>query len=170
MRLRGFLTREIGQEPGRNIVDDYLKRRGWKEAGAGSPLYGGPSHAVMSLMRSATSTPANPSWRVIWCAAGEPVRVHERSATQTLAPWERIGARLVPLNDQTVLAGGLLPFTFETSDALLKSLKGSMKRARRQLIRLTKGTGRSQRSRVCGRHSGHRVAGDLGAGVQQCVA
>jgi hypothetical protein len=36
--FEGFLTREL--DDGRNIVDDYLKRRGWMEGRIGASLHG----------------------------------------------------------------------------------------------------------------------------------
>jgi hypothetical protein len=137
-----FLTREIGQEEsgttGRNIVDDYLKRRGWKEPVPGRRYMEGLRRAVMSLYEVSEIVPGHSFLARDLVRGGEPVLVAERSATETLAPWERIGARLVPLNGKTILAGGVLPFRFDTSESLLNGLKASMKRARRQLDRITK--------------------------------
>ena len=69
---------------------------------------------------------------------GEPVLVSERSATQALKPWDRIGARIVPQGDQLVLAGGLLAFTQEGSDLLITTLQDGLPRA----------GGRQQRAKV----------------------
>src|SRR5215210_6443922 len=52
-----------------------------------------------------------------------------RSATQSLKPWDRIGARIVPQGDQLVLAGGLLAFTQEGSELLITTLQDDLPRA-----------------------------------------
>ena len=61
---------------------------------------------------------------------GAPMRVKEQTAAIALAPWERIGARLVPLKSETVLASGLFPFSFDAAQALLKALKAGLRRVR----------------------------------------
>ena len=137
-----FLSRDIGQDepdqPGRNIIDDYLKRRGWKEPVTTRRYMEGLRHATMSLYEVSGIVAGESFLARDLVRGGEPVRVVERTATTTLAPWERIGARLVRLNGRILLAGGLLPFTFEASEAVLKSLKTSMKRARKELRDKTK--------------------------------
>ncbi len=63
---------------------------------------------------------------------GEPVLVSEKSATQTLKAWDRIAARIVPIGEKRILAGGLLPFTMEAADNLIDGLrKAEGKRSRR---------------------------------------
>jgi hypothetical protein len=58
--------------------------------------------------------------------------VSEKSATQTLKPWERIAARIVPVGHKHVLSGGLLSFSVEAADHLLDGLrKAAGKRSRR---------------------------------------
>src|SRR3546814_17516550 len=49
----------------------------------------------------------------------EPVTVHERSATQSLANWDRIAARIVTVNGRQIISGGLLPFGLEASATLI---------------------------------------------------
>jgi len=48
--------------------------------------------------------------------------VMERSATTQLRPWERIGARIVPLAGTYQMCGGVLLYDAETSDKLLQKL------------------------------------------------
>lgn len=42
---------------------------------------------------------------------GEPLAVSEGSATKTLRQWNRIAARVVSVSGNSILGGGLLPFT-----------------------------------------------------------
>src|SRR3546814_3075906 len=56
---------------------------------------------------------------------GEPLRVSERSASQTLKQWDRIGARVVQVGGKHLLSGGVLSFTMEAAEALVADLRRS---------------------------------------------
>lgn len=78
-----------------NIVDDYLKRRGWKETSLTKEYMLALRNSVMSLygvsdLRAGSSFLARDLVR-----GGEPVLVHERTATRTLKPWDQLGLRIV---------------------------------------------------------------------------
>src|SRR3546814_3540504 len=45
-----------------------------------------------------------------------PLRVSERSASQTLKQWDRIGARVVQVGGKHLLSGGVLSFTMEAAE------------------------------------------------------
>src|SRR5215218_3609005 len=99
--------------------------------------------SVMSLYEVSDLTPGQSLRARDLIRGGEPVLVSERSATQTLKPWDRIAARIVPQGDQLVLAGGLLAFTLEGSELLTTTLQDG----------LARGGGRRQRGK-----SGKRAA------------
>jgi hypothetical protein len=69
---------------------------------------------------------------------GEPIRISERTATKSLATWDRIGARVVELNGKLIIAGGLLPFTYEASEEVIQVLTAAKKRMRRELKKFAK--------------------------------
>ena len=52
---------------------------------------------------------------------GEPLRISERTATKSLTTWDRIGARVIELNGKRMIAGGVLPFTHEASEELIRA-------------------------------------------------
>src|SRR3954447_24531400 len=85
--------------------------------------------SVMSLYEVSDLTPGQSLRARDLIRGGEPVLVSERSATQTLKPWDRIAARMVPEGDQLVLAGGLLAFTQEGSELLITALEDGLPRA-----------------------------------------
>jgi hypothetical protein len=132
-----FLTRTLEPDQ-RNIVDDYLKRRGWKESVSNKRYMQALRGSVMSLYEVSGIVPGEAFLARDLVRGGEPVRVSERTATKSLVQWERIGARIVEVGGTLVLAGGLLSFTHETSEQVLRVLKSAMKRARRELAKLTK--------------------------------
>lgn len=113
-----FLTRHF-EPDGRNPVDAYVQRRGWKESAAARRYMTALQTSVMSLYEVSEITPGQSLRARDLIRGGEPVLVSERSATQTLKPWDRIAARIVPQGDQLILAGGLLAFTLEGSELLL---------------------------------------------------
>ena len=85
----------------RNVADDYLKRRGWKES-AGTRAY------IEALRRSSMSLyeVSDIVGGVSFLArdlvrGGDPVQVFERSATQSLTQWDRIAARVVTVLGRT---------------------------------------------------------------------
>ena len=119
-----FLTRRF-EPDGRNPVETYLKRRGWKESAARRYMTALQTSA-MSLYEVSDLIPGQSLRARDLIRGGEPVLVSERSATQALKPWDRIGARIVPQGDQLVLAGGLLAFTQEGSDLLITTLQDGL--------------------------------------------
>src|SRR3546814_5224962 len=68
---------------------------------------------------------------------GEPLRVSERRASQTLKQWDRIGARVVQVGGKHLLSGGVLSFTMEAAEALVADLRRSKgKRSPRTALNL----------------------------------
>ena len=70
---------------------------------------------------------------------GEPIQVKDKLASQSLAQWDRIAARMLPVGNEVHMAGGVVPLTFEDSNALLdevaqarKSFSRSVRRRARQ--------------------------------------
>lgn len=116
-----FLTRETPE--GSNIVDDYLKRRGWKESASTKAYLKGLRDSVMSLYEVSDIVPGESFLARDLVRGGEPVRVSERSGTQYLKPWDRVAARIVAMPTKTVMGGGLLRFDHETSETLLGMLQ-----------------------------------------------
>ena len=90
-----FLTREV--EGAGNIVDDYLKRRGWNEKATNKAYMTALRSSVISLYEASDIRPGESFLARDLIRGGEPVRVSERTATHTLKPWDRIAARLVEM-------------------------------------------------------------------------
>lgn len=111
-----LLSREFNAR--RNIIDEYLKRRGWNESATSKAYMAGLRRSVMSLYEVSDIVPGRSMQLRDLLEDREPVTVSEQSASCTLRQWDRIGARVVPMRRKNVLAGGLLPFTHETSKTL----------------------------------------------------
>ena len=115
-----FLTREV--EGAGNLVDDYLKRRGWNEKATHKAYLTALRSSVISLYEASDIRPGESFLARDLIRGGEPVRVSERTATHTLKPWDRIAARLVEMRGKTTLGGGVLPFEHELSESLIAAL------------------------------------------------
>lgn len=119
-----FLTQEFEVDAlNGNIVDEYLKRRGWKESGQTKAYMQALRNSVMSLYEVSVIVPGKSLMARDLIRGGEPIAVHEGSATKMLKQWDRIAARIVPFARRNVFAGGLLAFTPSASEALFDGLR-----------------------------------------------
>jgi len=116
-----FLTREFGD--GENAVDDYLKRRGWKEPASVRTYMAALRNSTMSLYEVSDVVRGTSFRARDLIRGGEPVLISERSATRTLKSWDRIGARVVRVGSQTQICGGVLAFGHETSEIVIESVR-----------------------------------------------
>ena len=125
-----FLTRDF--EDGSNIVDDYLKRRGWKEGASTRAYMTALRTSVMSLYE-VSDIVRDTSFRARdLVRGGKPILISERSATRSLKQWDRIATRVVQVGSQTQISGAVLPFNRDTSEELLKLLRKIAKRAEKE--------------------------------------
>lgn len=115
-------TRTI-EPDGRNLVEEYLKRRGWNEAGPVKLYMRALRSSVMSLYEVSAIESGISFLARDLIRGGDPMRISERSASQTLKAWDRIGARVVALGGKHLLSGGVLSFTMEAAGALLAGLR-----------------------------------------------
>lgn len=105
-------------DDGSNIVDDYLKRRGWKESVANKRYITALRSSVMSLYEVSDIVRDQSFLARDLLRGGEPVRVSEKSATHSLKPWDRLAARVVRVGPRVEMAGGALPFSHELGERI----------------------------------------------------
>jgi hypothetical protein len=116
-----FLTRRFEPDD-ENPVEIYLQRRGWKERALTRSYMAALQTSVISLYEVSDLMPGQSFRARDLIRGGEPVLVSEHTATRTLKPWDRIAARIVRQGPKMILAGGLLAFTLEASQALFSQL------------------------------------------------
>ena len=116
-----FLTTDV--EGVGNIVDDYLKRRGWKETTPNREYMSGLKDTLMSLYEVSDIQPGRSFLARDLIRGGEPVRVSERTATKTLKRWDRLAMRIVDVRGTKFIGGGLLPFEHELSERLIAAIR-----------------------------------------------
>lgn len=136
-----FLARNF--DDGRNIVDDYLKRRGWKESASNKAYMAALRSSVMSLYEVSEILPGESLLARDLVRGGEPVRVSERSATRSLKPWDRIAARVMQVGTNIVMGGGALPFDHDASETILTALHRAGNKARGETDKLARKLGHS---------------------------
>jgi hypothetical protein len=117
------LTAQRFETAPHNIVDDYLKRRGWRDSVPSRHYMAALRDAIMSMYEVTGVSPGN--WVEVrdLVRGGEPVRVFERSGSQQIVRWDRIGARVVDYQGQKVFTGAILPYRIEQSETLLRSIE-----------------------------------------------
>ncbi len=118
---------------GRNIADDYLRRRGWKESASTREYLVGLRRSVISLYEVSGLVPGQSMQLRDLVRGGEPVRVLEKLGSQGLRQWDRVATRVVPLREGAVISGTLMLFEHENSEALLASLRKTRTKAPRQV-------------------------------------
>ena len=118
---------------GRNIADDYLRRRGWKESASTRDYITGLRRSVISLYEVSGLVPGQSMQLRDLVRGGEPVRVSEKRGSEGLRQWDRIATRVVPLRDGAVISGTLMLFEHEAGEALLASLRKIRTKAPREV-------------------------------------
>jgi len=107
-----LLTQELEPDGG-NLVDDYLKRRGWNEKAPNKAYMRALRDTVMSLYEVSEVVPGQSMTLRDLLRDVAPVTVREHGATQTLVNWDKIAARIVDVNGRYGISGALLPFSAE---------------------------------------------------------
>lgn len=130
-----FLSRPLLPDHN-NIVDDYLKRRGWRESLHGRRYLQQLAQSTLSLYEIVEVSLGHYCDVCDLIREGETIRVFEKMGTQNLVKWDRIAARILKSNGKHIFSGGILPFPQEASQSLLKVLTSSRKQFNKEYERL----------------------------------
>lgn len=120
-----------------NIVDLYLKRRGWKETVLNLAYFSNLRDAPVSLYEVSDVQPGVSMVLRDLLSDAAPITVREKFATRTLKQWDRIAVRVVPERDHHVISGALLPFSADAADFLFEGLRDTLKLKNRDALRLS---------------------------------
>jgi len=110
-------------EDGRTVIDDYLKRRGWREKVPGRRYLEALRESSMSLYEVIDLEPGTTMTLRDMIRGGTPVTVHEKMGSQGAVRWDRLGARVLCVNGKHYLAGGLLKFSHEAGSSLVDGIE-----------------------------------------------
>ena len=128
-----FISRRLQED--KNIIDDYLKRRGWRESVPGRRYLQQLRDSVLSLYEVVEVSPGHHCDLRDLVRNGETFRVHEHMGTQNLVKWDRLAARVLNMNGKHIFSGGILPFPREAAQSLLRVLTESRKQFNKELPR-----------------------------------
>ncbi|MBW6496351.1 MAG: hypothetical protein K0B16_17710 [Burkholderiaceae bacterium] len=117
-------------EDGSNLCADYLKRRGWKETVMNRAYIEALRCSVMSLYEVSDVRPGESFLARDLVRGGDPIRVTERTATQTLVVWDMIAARIVTVRGVVQMTGAVLPINRDLAEDILGVLRRAKIRAR----------------------------------------
>jgi hypothetical protein len=130
-----FVSRRFAPED-RNLIDDYLERRGWRESPVGRRYLTALRGSRISLYEVVdVSRGHHVDLRDLVCG-GDVRRVHEHLGTQQLVRWDRLAARVLPMAGKNTFSGGILPFPHDTAEELLAALARTKKRLLRKATKI----------------------------------
>jgi hypothetical protein len=116
-----LLTRVF--DDGSNIVDDYLKRRRWKETASARAYMAALRNSAMSVYEVSDIVPDTSFRARDLVRGGEPILINDRVATGFILPSDRVAMRVVRVGSQTLVGGALLHYEHEASERLIGSLR-----------------------------------------------
>jgi hypothetical protein len=134
-----FLTRDF--DDGRNIVEDYLKRRGWKESALTRAYMTALRTSVASLYEVSDIIKDRSFRARDLVRGGDPILISERSATRSLKQWDRIVARVIQVGSHAQISGAVLPYQRDASESVLKLLRNVAKRTDKERRKLANQVG-----------------------------
>lgn len=135
MMFEDFICRDPAPD-GMNLIDDYLKRRSWRESVHGRRYLQQLRDSVLSLYEVTEVSRGHHCDVRDLVRGGEPVRVHEHMGTQKLVRWDRIAARVLKSDGRYIFSGGILPFTQEAAQSLLRVLNETRKKLTKAFSRV----------------------------------
>ena len=127
-----FLCRRFGPK-GRNVVDDYLDHRAWKESIPGRDYLRALRDSVMSLYEVVEVKPGRGLVLRDLVRGGEPVEVDERRGSESAVRWDRLGVRVLTMGGRRHLSGAVLVFQPQAAETVLRIFRESPERLKRTL-------------------------------------
>lgn len=138
--LEAFLTARFDDD-GKNVIDDYLRRRGWREKVPARRYLEALRDSTLSIYEVVDLEPGHSLTVRDLVLGGEPVTVEEKSGSEMAARWDRIAARIVTVNNKLCFTGAMLLLPHEVADEALSVIEKTVKRARKELRKEAKKQG-----------------------------
>lgn len=138
-----FFSARFGERGELNLVDDYLKQRGGGESALGRQYLEALRDSTPSLYEVVGIDPGSSlTVRDLLVPDGE-VTVPERQGSQSASPWDRLAARIVPLDGERVFTGAVLVLSHQAAS----NAQGAFDRLRKESRRFRKRAGERRRRR-----------------------
>ena len=126
-----FFTARFGERGELNIVDDYLKRRGGGESELARQYLEALRDSTPSLYEVVAIDSGQSLTVRDLLVPGEQVCVQEHLASQAASLWDRIAARIVLLDGESVFTGAVLRFRYDSANHVLQTFDKLLKKATR---------------------------------------
>ena len=139
--LEDFFTARFGEDGELNVVDDYLKRRGWREKVPAKRYLQAVRDSEVSLYEVVDLNPGHTMTVRDLILGGEPVTVEEKLGSESAARWDRIAGRIVIVNKKPYFTGGMLLLPRHMTDDVLSTVDEMAKRLRKGLRKEAKKQG-----------------------------
>lgn len=127
-----FFTARFGERGELNIIDDYLKQRGWMESESARQYLEALRDSIPSLYEVVDIDRGKSLTVRDLLVPGEEVCVREHLASQAASLWDRIAARIVLMDGESVFTGAVLLFRYETANHVLQTFDKLLKAATRE--------------------------------------
>lgn len=125
MVLEQLMTLDYDDAP-HNLIDDYLKRRGWKERPAGRAYLRQLRDSRLDVYEVVDVAPgSHVLLRPAQAPEAAPVRVRERQGSRGLYRWDHLAARVLEYGDERRFSGAFLPFQGELGASALRILEST---------------------------------------------
>ncbi len=134
--LEDFFTIEFDDEL--NIIDDFLKRRGWREKAPAKRYLSALRDSVCSLYEVVDVEPGHSITVRDVVVGGDAVEVSEVSGSQSVHKWDHLAARRITVNNKACFTGALLPFSREAADIFLDEIDRATKKLGKSLRKVAK--------------------------------
>ncbi len=138
--LEDFFTARFGDE-GDNIIDDYLKRRGWREKIPAKRYLAAMRDSTLSLYEVVDLDPGHNMTVRDLVLGGDPITLEEKLGSESAALWDRIAGRIVTVNKKLYFTGSLLLFPQEVADQVLSGIEDMVRSLKKKLRREAKKQG-----------------------------
>jgi hypothetical protein len=139
--LEDFFTARFGEDGELNVIDDYLKRRGWREKVPARRYLEAMRDSLLSIYEVVDLDPGHSMTVCNLLLGGEPVIIEEKRGSETAARWDRLAGRIVVVNNKPLFTGGLLLLPSEVANDVLSVFDDMAKRLRAKLRREAKKEG-----------------------------
>lgn len=129
-----FFAARFGNDGETNVVDAYLKRRGWREPAPGRRYLEALRDSRVSLYEVVDISPGR-SVVLEDMLRGGKVTVQSKEGSGDGARWDRLAARIVHLNGENHFTGAVLSFSHEVSRRAVAGMEERIRDRRREIRR-----------------------------------
>jgi|TARA_Y100000031_G_C8232221_1_gene391481 hypothetical protein len=136
-----FLTARFGDKGEKNVIDDYLKRRGWHEKVPAKCYLAALRDSVLSLYEVIDLDPGHRMTVRDSVLGGDPITVEEKLGSETAVLWDQIAGRIVTVNKKNYFTGSMLLFSQEVADEVLIGIDKMVKNIKKKLQKEAKKQG-----------------------------